>query len=536
MPSIRLLPTSALSLASALFFGVDASAIRYGGSEHCQKFGSQLKLDKTTVLHTTYIASKQTFDLPGASMTCDLNATASSPLCRISLLVDTSSSSQVQMEIWLPDEWSGRVATVGNGGLNGCIDYSNLDYLSSFNFAVVGSNNGHNGTSGKPFLNAPEVIKDFAWRAIHTEAKISKKIAKSYYSRPHTKSYYVGCSTGGRQGFRAVQDFPKDFDGVLAGAPAFDFNHLQGWSAMLSRYTGAPSGTPTISSELLQVVAKDVIAQCDMLDGVKDGIIDNPDRCDYRPEALLCDKNSASGALCLTASQVETVRKIFSPLYGSEGELLYPRYDPGAGFSGPAMLMFGGNLFPFAQDWARYAVYNDSSYTGSDYGLKVIEDADAVNAAGISTWKFDLSAFNNRKGKVITYHGRSDPLIASGNSLRYYNAVERTMGTKAMENFYRLFTAPGMSHCNGGVGANAFGQIGRAAPGVAKDSKHNLVLALLDWVEKGVAPEQIIGTKFVNDTAALGVVGQRVHCAYPKKSVLVMGGDWKKAEAWTCVD
>jgi feruloyl esterase len=114
---------------------------------------------------------------------------------------------------------------------------------------------------------------------------------------------------------------------------------------MLSRYTGVPSGKPNISSELLQIVAKDVIAQCDTLDDVEDGIIDNPDSCDYRPGALLCNKNAGDG-LCLIASQVETVRKIFSPLYGTKGELLFPRYDPGAGFS--------GNLFTFAQDWARY--------------------------------------------------------------------------------------------------------------------------------------------------------------------------------------
>jgi feruloyl esterase len=187
------------------------------------------------------------------------------------------------------------------------------------------------------------------------------------------------------------------------------------------------------------------------------------------------------------------------------------------------------------QDWWKYVIYNDTSYNGSDFGLQAIHDADAVNPAGTQTWNPDLSAFAKRGGKVITYHGRQDSLIAGGNSVRWYNLVNSTMGQKSMENFYRFFPVPGMDHCNGGPGGNAFGQVGASFQGLPKDKRYNVVLALVDWVENGNAPESIIGTKFINDTVALGVDSRRVHCALPKKSVLVKGGDWKEAQSWECV-
>jgi feruloyl esterase len=178
---------------------------------------------------------------------------------------------------------------------------------------------------------------------------VSKAVVKEYYSRPASKAYYVGCSTGGRQGFKMITDFPDDFDGVLAGAPAIDFNHLSGWRGILSRYNGAPSGTPTISVALWEVVRLDIISQCDNLDGVEDGIIDDPDLCDYDPKGLICDaQETEADKLCLNESRVEIVRKVFSPLLDEDGELLYPRYDPGTSLSGTTQGIFGGKLFPYS--------------------------------------------------------------------------------------------------------------------------------------------------------------------------------------------
>lgn len=236
------------------------------------------------------------------------------------------------------------------------IDYSQLAYLSDFNFAVIGTNNGHNGTSGLPFLNAPEVVTDFAWRAIHTAAEMIKPLTADFYSKEIGKAYYVGCSTGGRQGFRAIQDFPEDFDGVLAGAPAMDFNHLSGWDGVLGAAVGAPADVPLISRELWEVVRLDALDQCDGIDGLLDGIIDDPDRCDYRAERILCDSDEKNTTLCLSAHQAEIVNKVFTPLYGKEGELLFPRYDPGTSFQAAGWLVFSGAVFPYAMVCLLFSV------------------------------------------------------------------------------------------------------------------------------------------------------------------------------------
>ncbi|KAK7019091.1 tannase and feruloyl esterase-domain-containing protein [Favolaschia claudopus] len=300
------------------------------GSPHaaCLSLKSRLQLENTTVIDVSYV--------PGGSRvatlgTCDPIAHVSAPICRVQFFTNTSNTSVVHAEAWLPDQWYGRFLAQGNGGLGGCIFYDHLDYGSSMHFATVASNNGHDGYSGTPFLNHPEVINDFAYRAIHVEAVIGKQIVEAYYGRPHAKSYYLGCSTGGRQGTQAALKYPDDFDGILAGAPATDFNHLIHWSYMLGQHIGAPhpeSSPAFIPSELWRVVAAEVMRQCDAIDGVRDGIVTEPDLCDFRPETLLCGR--ASRSRCLTEPQVEALRRIYSPLYGDNSEVIYPRYDPGA--------------------------------------------------------------------------------------------------------------------------------------------------------------------------------------------------------------
>jgi feruloyl esterase len=193
------------------------------------------------------------------------------------------------------------------------------------------------------------VLNDFAFRSIHVEAVIGKQIVEAYYGKPHEKAYYLGCSTGGRQGTQSALKFPTDWDGIIAGAPATDFNHLQHWGAMLARSIGAPnpSSSPAfIPPELWKLVAGEILNQCDSIDGVRDGIITEPDACDFRPEALLC--TGADGEKCLSRPQVEALRKIYSPLY-ENGELIYPRFDPGAENIHPGGLIMSGKFPAYAR-------------------------------------------------------------------------------------------------------------------------------------------------------------------------------------------
>jgi feruloyl esterase len=178
---------------------------------------------------------------------------------------------------------------------------------------------------------------------------LGKQIVDAYYGTPPSKSYYLGCSTGGRQAIQSALLFPEDFDGLVAGSPATDFNHLSSWQAMLGRLVGAPLNTTDafIPATLWPVITREIMNQCDGLDGVKDGIITDPDQCVFRPEALLCSAKTKSSN-CITAPQVAALRDIYQPLFGTEGQLLYTRYDPLAESLGEFVNMFSGDIFSIA--------------------------------------------------------------------------------------------------------------------------------------------------------------------------------------------
>ncbi|KAG6859818.1 hypothetical protein C0995_003511 [Termitomyces sp. Mi166 len=420
-------------------------------------------------------------------------------------------SSAVQAEAWLPEYWYGRFLGLGNKGLDGCIDYTNLDYGTSLHFATVGSNNGHNGNDGIAFLNELEVLADFSFRAVHLESVIGKQIVEAYYGRPHDKAYFLGCSMGGRQGTQSALMYPEDFDGIVAGAPATNFNFFEGWAAMLGQRIGAPDPTGNdsfIPPELWDVVAAEVLRQCDGQDGVEDGIITEPDECRFRPEAILCVPGQESG--CLSIFQINALNEIYRPLFGRNGEFLYSRYDPGAEADGGAQQWFSGSIDPFIADWYRFAVLSDPAYSFENFSLDTIMLGDTLNPGIIGTVNGDFSFVAYGGRKFLTYHGRMDQVIPSGNSKEMYNNIARTLSMPSLDDFYRLFLVPGMNHCMGGPGATAFGQSGIAS-NVMNSSSYNVLLAMVDWVESGISPDVIIGT---------GSAGQtRMHCRYPQKSV-----------------
>ncbi|KAJ7493764.1 tannase and feruloyl esterase [Mycena latifolia] len=491
----RLLPLLAAVLLPLYAFAADPAA-------KCLALQQTLHLENTTILNVTYIATPTNVTTPGS---CQSTAPlTSAPLCRVQFVIATTSTSAVHAEAWLPDTWFGRFMGTGNGGLGGCIDYTALDYGTSY------EDNGHDGASGLPFLNHPEVINDFAFRAVHVEAVIGKQLVQAYYGRPAAKSYYLGCSTGGRQGTQAALKFPGDFDGILAGAPATDFNHLQGWSGLLSHFVGATNASTSavdtspkfIPPSLWSLVSAEILRQCDALDGVVDGIITEPDICNFCPEPLACVGNNTTN--CLTPIQIQALRNIYSPIFGAQGQLIYPRYSPGAEADPVSRAIIGASFFQFTADWERYAVLNVTEHDFTNFGLRDIALFDKINPGGIATFDGDLSAFRNRGGKFLTYHGRRDPLIASTNSKRVYDLIRSTIKLGTLDDFYRLFLIPGMGHCSGGLGPTTFGQGTFPGSNVVNASSHNILLALVDWVEGGVAPATITGSG-ANNT-------ERTHC------------------------
>lgn len=478
-----------------------------------------------------FVEEGRNLSIPASHETCGAFAdVVGFEFCRIGLTTTTGSTGSVASEVWLPTLWTGRVLTVGNGGLGGCIGHSDLQYGAERGFAVVGTDNGHVGNIGEP-LEDPDVLDDYAWRAVHTGAGLSKEVSLAYYGSEHTKAYYLGCSTGGRQGFVEAQEFPGDFDGIVAGAPAFALSALQSWSGYLATITGPPDSPTFLPVDLWTVVLDDVMKQCDWLDGHEDGILEHTDFCHYRPEDLLCGSSNGTDG-CLTSAQADTVRGVFSPIYDSEGEMVYPRFQPGADSS--AALWSGGLEGSYVLGWFRHVVYHDASWSGP-VSRDDIEASKArgTEVFGLEGFSGDLSGSRDAGVKILHFHGLQDPGISSDNSARYYGHVARAMGVppRELDEFYRFFQVSGMGHCAGGTGASNIGSSLETLAG--EEPEGNVLAAMVQWVEEGVAPDYVLGTAY--EDGGREIAFQRRHCKYPLRSMFNGGGDPNSADSWDCM-
>ncbi|KAH6900595.1 tannase and feruloyl esterase [Thelonectria olida] len=500
-------------------------------ADRCANLGERLALPNTTTWFTETVSSGTLLAFPDNHPTCNrLRQTVKTDFCRVAMSVTTSPTSNISLEAWLPFNWTGRFLSTGNGGLGGCIQYEDMAYAVKNGFATVGANGGHNGTSGIAFYKNTGAIEDFAYRSVHTGVVIGKQVTEAFYGQEHTKSYFLGCSAGGRQGFKSAQDFPDDFDGIVAGAPAFAFNNLSSWRGHFLPITGAPGAPSYLPPDLWSVVQQDVMRQCDGLDGFADGIIEDPNLCQYRPEALIC--NSSQSEDCLTKAQANTVRAVFSPLRSNGSYLVYPRLQPGVPY-GP---LVSGQPFQYSVDWFRYAIHNDPTWDPATIGKEDFEAAWQSNLFNIDTWEGDLSGAMSRGTKILHYHGLQDTKISSDNSMRYYIHVLRTMRVKpeTLDDFYRYFRISGLDHCSGGPGATF---IGNSEDTVHEDGPEgNVLSAMIKWVEEGIAPESILGAAYVNGSKNSGKVAfQRRHCKYPLRNMYDGVGDPRLPDSWKCV-
>ncbi|KAL6917286.1 hypothetical protein ACHAPO_005917 [Fusarium lateritium] len=498
----------------------------------CAGFKTSLKLPNTKIWFTEHVAAGTNITFPDNHPTCNPKSqVVDVEICRVAMHVTTGPTSNLTLEAWLPSNWTGRFLSTGNGGMAGCIQYGDVAYGAGFGFATVGANNGHNGTSALPMEGNSGVVEDYVYRSVHTGTVLGKDIAKQFYGKKHKKSYYLGCSTGGRQGWKEAQSFPDDFDGIVAGAPAMRFNGLQSRSGSFWGITGPPGAPTHLSPEEWTMVHKSVLVQCDEpLDGVADGILEDPNLCQYRPEVLVCTKGQTKN--CLTAPKIETVRKVFSPLYGNNGTYIYPRIPPGAdqGFG----FAIGEMPFPYSTEWFQYVIWNDTNWKPEQIGPNDYEKASEVNPFNVETWEGDLSKFRTRGSKIIHWHGLQDGLISSDNSMEYYNHVSSTMGLNSTEldKFYRYFRVSGCGHCSGGDGAARIGN--NLANLGGKGAKNNILLALIKWVEEGVAPDTITGQRFAKGAPDGKLEYERRHCRYPYRNVWDRKGDPKNPDSWKC--
>jgi feruloyl esterase len=479
------------------------------------------------------------------------NDTGLPALCAISINVISSPTSSFNFGLFLPQAWNHRFLTSGNGGFGGGINWNDMETSALQGFVAMSTDTGHLSAAfdASWALNNEEAQIDWGYRAMHGSVVLAKELVQKYYGNEIEYSYYSGCSTGGRQGLKEIQMFPSDFDGVLAGAPAWWTTHLQTWSLEVGLWNLPVNASNHIPGALFPVIGKEVMRQCDPQDGLVDGIISNPEGCEFLPETLLCAPSSNTSS-CLTKAQIGTLYKIYSDWVETNDTFVFPHFFLGAENQYTTLTdTDSGVPSPLGTSWVENFLLNSSS-TDIDweniFSYATVQLADSINPGHANADDFDISPFAARGGKLIHYHGMSDGLIATGSSIYFYKQVLSTLIPKGVSipDFYRLYLIPGMGHCagsavdapwyiNGGIQAFELGPTVFGVPGF-EDPKHDALLALMDWVERGIAPQEIVATKYVNDVVGMGVQAQRPLCPYPETARYNGTGNPNVSESWDC--
>lgn len=431
--------------------------------------------------------------------------------CRVTAVLKPSSDSEIEIEVWMPSsDWNGKFLGVGNGGWSGAISYGGLLSGLREGYATASTDTGHKGGRGSFALGHPEKLIDFGHRAVHEMTLKGKAIVAAYYGSGPKRSYWNGCSSGGKQGLKEAQMYPADYDGIIAGAPANYWTHLSS-SLMHFGVANLKDPSATIPRNKYPLLNNAVLAACDTLDGVKDGILTDPRRCRFDPSVLAC--RGSDSADCLTPPQIETAKAIYGPVNDPRtGKKIFPGLAPGSELAW-APAIGGPEPFGITYDHFKYVVHEDPNWDWRNFDLARDTAAADEKDKHIGATNPDLKAFRARGGKLILWHGWIDQLIAPENSIDYYTRVLEVMGPK-QDDWMRLFMAPGMLHCSGGPGPDQF----------------NGIAALERWVEQGVAPAQITAYHVTDNRVDMS----RPLCPYPQVAEYKGSGSTNDAANFTC--
>ncbi len=404
--------------------------------------------------------------------------------CRVAATLTPSNDSDINIEIWLPTAgWNGKFQAVGNGGWAGTLSYTALAQAVAAGYATASTDTGHTGGSAAFALGHPEKLIDFGYRAVHDMTVQAKAIVDAFYGTRPTLSFWNGCSLGGRQGITEAQRYPADFDAIVAGAPAVNAVRLHGVRMAMSLQVHS-SPESYIPPEKYSMIHEAVLEACDALDGVKDGVIENPSRCHFDPKAVEC--TGADGPRCLTKPQVETAQALYAPVkHPKTGAVLFPALLERGSELGWATLA-GPAPVGTALDEFKYVVFKDAGWDWRRFNAATdIELAEKMDQGVLNSASVNLKPFFDRGGKLLMYHGWADQQVAPGNSVDYFTKVTRAAGKGAVGRSIQLYMVPGMGHCQGGPGTDTF----------------NKMEAIEHWVGTGKAPESIVAAHMTNGTA-----------------------------------
>jgi feruloyl esterase len=526
------------ALAALLFTALPAAA----GA--CENLVVNLALSGTTVTAAATV--------PGPSFTAPDGVTYTNvpSFCKVSAVLAPTSDSFINVELWMPTStWNGKFEGIGNGGYAGTIALGVPAMVSGLQsgFAVATTDMGTAPSSNNDadaLVGHPEKWIDWGWRATHLMTTASKQLIQNFYGQSPRWSYFNGCSTGGEQALMEAQRFPEDYDGILGGDPANNRTHVH--TAVAWNYR-AMHATPQslFTSSQAQAVTNAIVAACAVQSGglAADPFLTDPRTCRWDPAALQC--NGIDTGSCLSPDQVTAARAMYAGAHDpATGHLIFPGSVRGSESDGQfGWVGIGGQPeIPFGSIF-KWVFGPTFTYLNFNFDNDMAT-MDSILAPNVNANSTDLGKFSGRGGKFIMYHGWADPLVSPQESINYYERLVAAQGNKGSaaakqaQGFYRLFMVPGMAHCAFGTGPNAFGNrfSGQvyAAPPPANDAAHDIFIALQNWVEKGVAPNRIIATKYVNDVPNLGVQMTRPLCVYPLVSKYGGTGDANTAENFVC--
>jgi feruloyl esterase len=495
----------------------EAMAVRAAGGTACDNLAA-LTIPNVSIRSAAPVPAGP-FTTPGTRQELTLPA-----FCRVEGVARPTSDSEIKFEVWIPpaDAWNGKLEGVGNGGYSGAIGYAAMAAGLRRGYATASTDTGHAGDDMKFGQGHPEKIIDWAHRSVHVMTEAAKLIVRNHTGRFAERSYFMGCSSGGHQALSEAQRYPDDYDGIVAGDPAHNrirqtFGFLYSWIA-----THDKAGAPILSPAKLALLTKSAVEACDNLDGLKDGIIDDPRRCHFDPAKLLCKTGDSPAAECLTQPQVETVRKMYDGAKNPRtGETIFAGWPRGSESFGEGAIQSWRQYVldpqePMRLGFFRYFLFHDPNW---DY--RTIDwERDLAYAEQklpfMSAVERDLTPFKKRGGKLLMYTGWADPVVPPLDTVAYYDAVAKTMGgLEKTREFYRFFLAPGMGHCSGGPGPNQF----------------DALTALENWVEKGVAPDKLVASHSTNGK----VDRTRPLCLYPQVARWKGTGSIDEAANFACV-
>jgi feruloyl esterase len=437
-------------------------------------------------------------------------------------------------ELRMPNVWNGRLLFQGGGGLDGvvqpAIGAGGLGERPALarGYAVVSTDGGHAANPKAPidgsFGSDPGALADYQYRSTPLVTNAARKILLRHYGRLPARSYFRGCSNGGREGLIAVQRYPRYFDGVIAGAPAFHLTRAmiaEAWATMQWSAIAPQNLHNALTESDLQLLARGVLAKCDALDGVKDDLIFNPSACQYDPAELRCP--GAKTESCLSGAQVTALKKAMGGPADSHGKPLYSNFPYDSGIAGPGWRawILGNETAPAINLLIFPPAVNSMALAGKPPPLDIFHfdfDADAARlnkaaAAELNADATNLAPFRSHGGKLILYTGMSDPIFSANDLIRYYLDVSRANGgAEQTLRFARLFLLPGVNHCGGGPGLDSFDSLS----------------ALEAWVENGSAPDRVVarGNAFPGRTRPL--------CPYPQTPHYNGTGNPENAAAFFC--